>query len=87
MIYGSIFDSSTSMPLKNTMVTLFNIRNEKVVDIFPSDDGSFSLDINYEEDIYKIITFKEGYHFTYNLLYNTTMTVHMVLKIPLRKRN
>ncbi|TMM56751.1 hypothetical protein FEE95_09625 [Maribacter algarum] len=87
MIKGLIFDDFTGTPLKETEVTLFNIMNEKVRDIYPLPDGTFSLDIDFDENIYKIITFKDGYHFAYTLLDKTPKIAEFPLKIALRKSN
>lgn len=86
MLYGKIFDSNTGIPLDLTKVTIFNSKNEVVLETFPPHDGTFSLDINCKEGTYKMITFKEGYHFSYTLLDRTTMTLPLALEVSLRKR-
>ncbi len=87
MLNGIILDSNSGLTLGQVTVTIFSSKNEKVLETFSCPKGTFSIDINCEEDIFKIIAFKEGYHFAYNLLENTT-TIHSgELEILLRKRN
>ncbi len=86
-VQGTIFDLDKCKPVQNTKVTLYNNKNEEVLETYSADDGTFNLDINCEEDIYKVVTFKEGYHFGYNLLANANTIFPMTLEVSLRRRN
>jgi len=87
MLNGIIFDSNSYMPLKETTVTIYTIKNEKVLEVFSTQDGTFRLNVNFEEGIYKVISFKEGYYFGYNLFDNIARTFDHALEIALRRRN
>ncbi|TMM56651.1 carboxypeptidase regulatory-like domain-containing protein [Maribacter algarum] len=86
MLDGIIFDSDSGLPVENAKVTIFCLKNKKVFETCSDENGAFDLDVNCEENIYKIIVFKEGYHFSYTLIESKDKPVRSSLEIALRKR-